>query len=1236
MVQLITASTERVDVRLDGGRSAVTYDWRGMQCLTCQRETPVDAAFCPTCGTRLPLLCGACGRLTRTNGGRCEHCGQPPKSPASLRDRRGAGGDPEFERRQLTVLFCDLVGSTALGQRLDPEEFNDLIRTFQNRCATAILRFEGHIAQYQGDGIIVYFGYPRAREDDAERAVRAGLAMQESLAGRNDMSSRHSLERAARIGIHTGVVVIGTAVSGSGHETHALGDTMNIAARVQSYAEPGGVVITETTLRLVSGLFVSRDLGVPPLRGVQTPIRVHAVSQASGVRHRLEAATSLTPLVGREQDLGMLLELWELAREGNGATVLLVGEAGVGKSRLLRALRERLSDQPHTSLDGYCSSHAERTPFQPVIEMVERGLGFRETDSPSIKLGKLEEGLNPALVDRELTVPYLVPFLSLPPSASFPLPQLAPDILRERTLTALVELMTALATLQPVLLRFEDLHWCDPSTLELLGALALRAPSTALLILCTARREFEAPWSLAASQVSRVTLSRLSRRHTRELCIAAGGQPLPEVLLAQLVDRADGIPLYAEELVRSVIDSGAMVDVHGQFETSGSATPLSIPATLQDSLMARLDRLGPVKWMAQICATLGREFRHDVLGPISGLDEDALQTQLTRLVDADILQQHGEAPDATYAFTHALLQDTAYSSLLKTTREYVHARIAHVLEDRMAEGSDTLPEALARHFTEGGLGVQAAAYYRRVGEQALERYANTEAVGSFRRAIELLQAGGVVGADLVPLRRQLAGALAGTGHRRAAAAQYLTAAADASPEERFELRRLAAYNLLRNGEVDEGLAQLRRLVSDVGLRWANGRLGAMLQLVPLRVRIAHTRYRYDLSAPALDAERQRLMELCLDLNLGLRVVEPLQSAIFSSRFVLLALQSGSARNVALALAVEAGTNAVRGTRRGPRAEALVAEARSVAERVGDPQLTAFVQLLGANVSFQEGDWRRTRELCERAEATLHARGISAAAEFDVIAMQLHVALYYAGALRDLDRRIGVALEDALRRGDANAARMRVGVQASTRLILTDDPESVSAGVALAKAQWSQARFQIQHLESLMAEVETLLYTGAGIAAREALAQRARDVRRTFVLLSQVGAALVNDLRGRTAVAAASEASDAARRRYLREARTIVRRLDQSRATWARGVAALVRAGSATIDQDGAMVRDALNDAVRQLEGAGMRVYGAAARYRLGELSHELRHERYAATEILLEAGVVNVERTVRMLTPGAW
>jgi len=639
----------------------------------------------------------------------------------------------DAERRQLTVLFCDLVDSTVLASQLDPEEWREVVRAYQDTCAKVVALFDGHIAQYLGDGLLVYFGYPLAHEDDAQRAARAGLGM---IAALGQLTTRLERERgvhlAARLGIHTGLVVVGEVGGGARQEQLALGETPNLAARLQGIAAPNTLVISATTFQLLGGFFACQPLGTPLLKGQTQPLAVYRVLYESMARSRLEAASSTgwTPLVGREQEIGLLVERWTQVKEGVGQVVLLSGEAGIGKSRLVQVLQEHVAAEPQAWLTPcQCSPYHQNTALYPMIDLLERvALRFEREESPQQKLSKLEGFVVQYGLPLAETVPLLAALLSLPLPADYAPLSVSPEQQKQQTLHALLTILLRIAAQQPVLIVMEDLHWVDPSTLEFLSLLVDQGPTARILALFTFRPDFSPPWT-GRAHLTQVTVNRLPQRQAVEVIRqVAHSKTLPPAVIEQIVAKTDGVPLFVEELTKMVLESGLLEEREERYELTSPLPPLAIPATLHDSLMARLDRLATVKALAQLGATLGREFSYVLLQAVSPWDEETLRRGLHQLVEAEFLYQQGLPPEATYRFKHALIQDTAYQSLLRSTRQQYHQRIAQVLEARFPETSETQPELLAHHYTEAGLREQALPYWQQAGQRALQRSANLEAV----------------------------------------------------------------------------------------------------------------------------------------------------------------------------------------------------------------------------------------------------------------------------------------------------------------------------------------------------------------------------------------------------------------------------------------------------------------------------------------------------------------------------
>jgi class 3 adenylate cyclase/tetratricopeptide (TPR) repeat protein len=714
-----------------------------MRCAKCGRNNSPTNNFCAKCGNALAKQCTKCQAENPPTSDFCGKCGAalgesaapPLAAPPEL---AGAAPVPATagERRHLTVLFCDLVGSTPLSQQLDAEEWREVIAKYQQAASGAVARFGGYIAKNLGDGLLIYFGWPTAREDDPARAVRAGLAIVDAMVPLNaTLAAEDGTRLEVRIGIHTGPVVIA-----DGGEV--FGETPNIAARVQTAAEPDTVVITATTQRLIAGLFVVEERGAQPLKGVREPVTLYRVVQPSGMRGRLDlAAGRLTRFVGREPELATVIDHWERAQDGEGQNVLIVGEAGVGKSRLVRQLREHLAGISHTWLECDATPYTESTPFYPVIELVRQGLALAPEDTLSDKLGKIEAALTRANLISPEAMTLMADFLNLERSEVTPVLAMSPELQRRKTMELLAAWELALAEAQPLVVVIEDLHWSDPSSLELLGRLIAQSPTARVLLVGTARPEFVTPWP-ARSNLTAIKLARLTKRQARSVIerVAAamegaapsgdgdGARPaaLSEAIIDAIVARADGIPLFLEELARTALEQGVERRVD------------EIPATLADSLMARLDRLSAAKEVAQRASVLGREFSYPLLSAVVGLEEASLRQGLARLDEAEILFVRGEPPTATYTFKHALVQEAAYESLLKRTRRQLHGRVVEVLLAQFPDRVAAEPEVIARHAELAGQTDEAIMYYQRAGEQAQVRSAHGEAIAQFRKAIALV------------------------------------------------------------------------------------------------------------------------------------------------------------------------------------------------------------------------------------------------------------------------------------------------------------------------------------------------------------------------------------------------------------------------------------------------------------------------------------------------------------------
>jgi predicted ATPase/class 3 adenylate cyclase len=649
---------------------------------------------------------------------------------------------PEAERRQLTVLFCDLVGSTQLSGQLDPEDLRAVVRAYQEAAAAVIESYAGHIAQYLGDGLLVYFGYPTAHEDDARRAVHAGLGIVQAIATLNTrLAGQYGVQLAVRLGIHTGPVVVGVMGGGGRHEHLALGETPNIAARLQTLAPANTVVISAVTARLVHGTFALEDLGTHVLHGVAEPMAVSCVRGLLATSSRDEEfiAAGAPFLVGREEESGLLRRRWDQSKAGLGQVVLISGEAGIGKSALVEKLRAQVRAEGLPRITYRCSPYHTTSALSPVITHIERLLQFAPDDLPATKLSKLEAGLQPYRLPLAEVVPLLAGLLSVPLPAGRPAPLTStPQQQKQQMLDALIAWLVAEAERQPVLVAWEDLHWADPTTLELLGLVVEQAPTVPMLHVLTYRPEFSPPWP-QRSHMTPVVLNRLERPQVEALITQrVGGKPLPPGVVQYIVAKTDGVPLYVEELTKMLLASALLREEESQYVLTGPLRMVAIPDTLQDALMARLDQLNMAKEVAQLGAVLGREFSYELLQAIAPQDEDTLQAGLAQLVGAELLYQRGRPPRARYIFKHALIQDAAYASLLKSTRQHAHQQVAQVIETRFPALVETQPELVAQHYTAAGCTEQAVVYWQRAGQHASDRSAHLEAVSHVTTGIELL------------------------------------------------------------------------------------------------------------------------------------------------------------------------------------------------------------------------------------------------------------------------------------------------------------------------------------------------------------------------------------------------------------------------------------------------------------------------------------------------------------------
>ncbi len=717
-----------------------------MRCPECSTENRPQAKFCSECGKRLETVCRACQTALAPGARFCDECGEPVASSpapalAPAQETPPPVAEPvvlpsadDAEWRQMTVMFCDLVGSTALAHQLDPEDLREIIRAYQERCSRIVAGLDGLIARFMGDGMMIYFGYPHAHEDDAERAVRAGLAIVESVRELDAQLGRDKgVDLAVRIGLATGRVLAGDLIGeGASEEKAVLGETPNLAARLEAVAAPDSVVIGPTTRELLKGLIELEDLGPQTLKGFPEPVTATRVVRLLERESRFEAAQAerhLTPMVGRVDEAAALKRRWANAREGEGHVVLISGEPGIGKSRLIQVLIDHIAGEPHLRWRYQCSSQHTNSALYPVTTQIERAARLEHGDADEERLAKLRAWVTePAGVSDEMVFA-LASMLGIrapaPPGAAETTPQRQKD----QTLQALIGLLEAYAAQRPVLMVFEDVHWVDPTTLELMHLIVERLASLPVLMIVTFRPDFASPW-IGEPHATLMALNRLSEREgaemVRRLAEDAG---LPFDALEQIVDKTDGVPLFVEELTKLLMQSEPPEQPNGRGR-------LEIPSTLQDSLTARLDRLGDAKDVVQIGAAIGREFDYDLLRSVAPWEEEVLLEKLERLVD--LLQGRGVAPRLRYAFKHALIQEAAYTSLLKRTRQQYHARIAQSLERRFPEICAAQPELIAEHYTRAGEPEKSVAWWLQAGQRALAQFANVEAIHHLEQGLEAI------------------------------------------------------------------------------------------------------------------------------------------------------------------------------------------------------------------------------------------------------------------------------------------------------------------------------------------------------------------------------------------------------------------------------------------------------------------------------------------------------------------
>jgi serine/threonine protein kinase/class 3 adenylate cyclase/tetratricopeptide (TPR) repeat protein len=719
-------------------------------CDLCSNENPVSSNFCGSCGARLGVACNRCGQLNSPSSRFCGHCGgslNTTAAPLAAKTQTGQEVDSptEPERRQITVMFCDLVGSTTLSHELDPEDLRSAVLSYQDVVSESVSQFDGHIAQYLGDGVLVYFGYPRAHEDDARRAVNAGLRIVSALPSLNRRlcSGDAGLGRLAlrvRVGIHTGLVVAGEIGTNAKRDQLAIGETPNLAAHLQSLAQPNTVLVSKSTYRLVNRHFDLVGLGSRPVKGLAQTIEVYEARgekalDATGAT--FEANAALAP-VGREREIVLLRERWQQVEQGGGHVLLVSGEAGIGKTRLARTLVEYTQARPHTLLEARFSPYHQHSPFHPVAGLLQQMTGVGKDASMAVRRAGLDSLLTRYKVPAADALSAMGSFLGIDPDDAGSTRPASPDQQRQTVLESLLGILVGMAADCPVLLVCEDLHWADPSTLELLRLLVGQVPAARIFVLLTARPTFVQPWP-ARSYATQLSLEPFTQAQT-ELMVSmlTGGKSLPAEVLKQVIAKTDGVPLFAEELVKFVLESGLLRQEGEQYQLVGELPEMAIPSTLQDSLMARLDRLAPLKSLVQLAATVGREFSYALLRAIRPMDDATLRSQLAGLVEAELIFQRGLPPRATYVFKHALIQDAAYQSLLKSARREYHRRIAEVMSQSFADTVTQQPEVLAHHYTQARQVDKAIESWKRAGEYSLQRSAYPEAISHISQALALV------------------------------------------------------------------------------------------------------------------------------------------------------------------------------------------------------------------------------------------------------------------------------------------------------------------------------------------------------------------------------------------------------------------------------------------------------------------------------------------------------------------
>ena len=964
-------------------------------CASCAFDNPDDARFCGNCGNELSLVCGACGHANPGGFKFCNSCGTAlddgapavAAAPAPAATTWPMVEDVGPERRHLTVLFCDLVGSSALSQSLDPEDLRTVMRGYEDACGAAIERLGGYVAQFYGDGVLAYFGYPVAHEDAAERAVHAALAMVEAAGA---VPAPTPLQ--VRIGIHSGMVVVGMEKTGvPGKSNSAVGETPNIAARMQALAEPGSVMISAATAALVGQAFTCEDEGVRSLRGIGEPVGVfRVVGERRGGGDGGDGGARLTRHIGRERELEAIIERWRSARDGEGQVVLLSGEAGIGKSRLVQELRERLGGEPVTLMRHHCSPFHGMTPLHPLARAIETALNLDLDDKVDARLAKLGEWIERRGLDRDEALPLLADLLRIPPCEDCPAPSLSPQDLKDGTLEVLLKALANAAAEGPVLFLVANAQWADPTTLDFLAMAIDQIATLPVLLVITHRPEFRIPWP-ARSHMLPLTLTRLNAADSRRMVAdMAGGAALPEDVLATIVTRADGVPMFLHELTATMLASDYLTKTESGWALTGPLPPMAVPLSLQDSLMARLDRLGPYKEVAQFGAMLGRGFRYRVLLAVTGIDETLLREALAELVRQELLLQRGLPPDASYLFRQALVQEVAYETLLRSRRQEMHQRIAEVIEAQFPEIAESEPEEVARHLAGAGLGERALAYRIRAARQALRSSAMAEALEQLDEALALLGES----AEGEETQRQEMEVQAMRGLALAATRGYAVPAvgeayeralvlSEALGDESMQMRALLGLygHSLNTGNGNRGQQVTQRL-----LRLAEERGGDQLELAALLINAGRLSEAGELApaAQSFEAAIAKLDAAAPDEALWQVTQDPgvvAWSMLARNRFILgfadgarQALKSARQRAdsvrhaFSLGFALSVGATVLASMRDWEAAERTGAEALALAERHGFPSWQAQAAIFKGLATIKLGRAREGEAEIERGLA----------------------------------------------------------------------------------------------------------------------------------------------------------------------------------------------------------------------------------------------------------------------------